>query len=623
MNPANPQHTIRRRGTRPTRLIGALAAVTTMIAGACGGGDSSDRAGTTSAFAVDADCTRIDMAVSSEKIDLLTDLAKTFNAANHKVDGHKVCVVPVSKASGGAMSALAKGWDTAADGPKPVVWSPASRAWGAVLNQRLTAKGDKAMAPDDAKNFMLTPLVIAMPKPMAQALGYPQTPIGWADIARLATAADGGWAAHGHPEWGPFRLGKTNPNFSTSGLSALIAQTYAAANKQTDLTAEDLGNPAVADFSRRIESAVVHYGDITMTFLNNWFKADRRGTSLTYASAVAVEEKSVIDYNSGNPDGVLSPGERPRPPKVPLTAIYPSEGTLYSDSPFYILDADWVSPTERKGAALFADFVSTPDVQRRVLRYGFRPAIPQVAVGAPVVTKNGVDPDQPKSVLSVPSPAVTDGLLKFWADNRKRARVMMVIDVSGSMAESADGTDGGDSKLELAKRAAISSLGEFSPDDEVGLRIFTTGLGSGDAEFEDLQPIAPIGPNRERLANSIRNLIPRNGTPLYSVAQQSFDDMARGYDPSRINAVILLTDGANDDGDDRDDARQLSTLLTELRSTATGEDAKPIRLFTVAYGASAQSEILSRMAEASAGAAYAAKDATTIEKVFSEVVSNF
>ena len=45
----------------------------------------------------------------------------------------------------------------------------------------------------------------------------------------------------------------------------------------------------------------MHYGDITMTFLNNWFAADARGTALTYASVVAVEEKSVIDYNLRQP----------------------------------------------------------------------------------------------------------------------------------------------------------------------------------------------------------------------------------------------------------------------------------------------------------------------------------
>jgi Ca-activated chloride channel family protein len=82
------------------------------------------------------------------------------------------------------------------------------------------------MAPP-SEPFMLTPLVIAMPEPMADR---PRAP-GDADRLRRhrpAVPEPEGWAAYGHPEWGPFRLGKTNPNFSTSGLSALIAQTYAA-----------------------------------------------------------------------------------------------------------------------------------------------------------------------------------------------------------------------------------------------------------------------------------------------------------------------------------------------------------------------------------------------------------
>ena len=153
---------------------------------------------------------------------------------------------------------------------------------------------------------MLTPLVIAVPEPMADALGYPENPIGWADVLQLARS-DTAWADLGHPEFGPFRLGKTNPNFSTSGLSALIAQTYAATGKTENLTAEDLANPQVIDFATGVESAVVHYGDTTPTFLNNLYREDH-SLALTYVSAVAVEEKSVIDYNLGNPDGVLEPG---------------------------------------------------------------------------------------------------------------------------------------------------------------------------------------------------------------------------------------------------------------------------------------------------------------------------
>ncbi len=106
-------------------------------------------------------------------------------------------------------------------------------------------------------------------------------------------------------------------------------------------------------FSQSVESAVVHYGDTTLTFLNNMYKADARGTALTYASAVAVEEKSVIDYNTGNPDGILDPGEVPRPPRIPLVSIYPKEGTLFSDNPLFILDAPWVTDEQKQGAALF------------------------------------------------------------------------------------------------------------------------------------------------------------------------------------------------------------------------------------------------------------------------------
>ena len=56
------------------------------------------------------------------------------------------------------------------------------------------------------------PLVFAMPKPMAEALGWPGKAIGWAELAELA-ADPKGWAKYGHPEWGAFKLGKTNPNF--------------------------------------------------------------------------------------------------------------------------------------------------------------------------------------------------------------------------------------------------------------------------------------------------------------------------------------------------------------------------------------------------------------------------
>jgi Ca-activated chloride channel family protein len=328
------------------------------------------------------------MASSPEKITLMTH-SREFNGSDQaKVGDTCVFVRPRSKASGAGAALLSAGWpDPDANGPQPVIWSPAASAWGAVVNQRLIDKGEAPIT-EPSTRFMLTPLVIAMPKPMAEALGYPSKSLGFSDIIALANDPQG-WAAFGHPEWGPFRLGKTNPNFSTSGLNFTMAQYYAATGKTRDLTLEDLARPDVQAFSQSVESAVVHYGDTTLTFLNNMYKADARGTALTYASAVAVEEKSVIDYNTGNPDGILDPGEVPRPPRIPLVSIYPKEGTLFSDSPLFILNAPWVSDEQKQGAALFRDFVTKPENQSEVLKFGFRPGNPSVAIGDPIPPANG------------------------------------------------------------------------------------------------------------------------------------------------------------------------------------------------------------------------------------------
>src|SRR5262249_38138661 len=129
-------------------------------------------------------------------------------------------------------------------------------------------------------------------------------------------------------------------------------------------------------------------------------RADQRGTGLTYVSAVAVEEKSVIDFNKGNPDGILDPGEKPKPPRVPLVAIYPKEGTLFSDNPFYTVDAPWVSTKEKRAAAKFEDYVQQPANQKRVLRSGFRPANPQVAIARRSTRSTASTPTSPRRASS-------------------------------------------------------------------------------------------------------------------------------------------------------------------------------------------------------------------------------
>jgi Ca-activated chloride channel homolog len=610
---------------RATRLLAlllafALAAACTAPDGDQGAGeDAGDEAGDQVGLDDTGDCIRVDMAVSPEKIDLLTDLAAEFNGTDEaQVDGRCVVIDPQRKSSGEAMTLLSQGWpDPEADGPPPVVWSPASSAWGAVLNQLLADQGEPEMAPP-SEPFMLTPLVIAMPKPMADAIGYPEELIGWADILDLARNEEG-WGAFGNPQWGPFRLGKTNPNFSTSGLSALIAQYYAATGKTSDLTAEDLARPEVEDFARGVESAVVHYGDTTLTFLNNLARADARGTALTYTSAIAVEEVSVVNYNRGNPDGVLEPGEQPVPPRDPLVAIYPEEGTLFSDNPFITLDAEWVSDGQRQAAQTFEVFTQRPENQERVLEFGFRPANPEVALADPITAENGLDPAQPQTQLEVPDPSVMVEILNTWDEQRKSARVMIAVDVSGSMGDPAE-PGSRETKLDLAKQAAIASLDQFKDDDQVGLRIFSTEVAPSEpTDYVDLVPIGPIGEQRAELGEAIDGLIPTLGTPLYTVTGDSYRDLLQTYEPDRINALILLSDGRNEDPNNND----LDGLLDSLQVGSEGGSATPVRIFPIAYGGDADLGTLRQIAEATNAAVYDASDPRSIEQVFTAVVSNF
>ena len=599
----------------------AVAAVLLVAAGCTNG---PTRGATDSGLGDPGNCVVVDMAVSPEKSDLILDLAKSFNGSKQaKLGKDCIFVRPQTKSSGAAAQLLYTNWDESVEGPRPVVWSPAASSWGQVVNQRRIDSGQQPIV-GTGQPFLVTPLVIAMPKPMADALGYPAKPVGWTDILNLAKDPRG-WGAVGHPEFGPFKLGKTNPNFSTSGLNELIAQTYAASNKTSGLSAEDLDKPEVVAFGTGIESSVVHYGDTTLTFLNNWYRADQHSSALNYVSAVAVEEKSVIDYNQGNPDGTLDPGEQPRPPKVPLVAIYPKEGTLFSDSPFFTLDAPWVSQQQKDAAKVFEAFVSLPDNQQKVLAFHFRPGNPAVPIGDPITRANGVDPNQPQTLLEVPQARVLTSLLDKWSAQRKKARVTLVLDVSGSMGDPADpkNADAG-TKLDLAKQAIRDAVSLFSPDDDLAFDIFSTGLGpSQDQRLFELVPSGRVGDVGEKLRAAVSNLSPFNDTPLYDVTKQVYETAVAQFDPARINAVVLLTDGKNDDGQPDDDQQQLQDLLNTLRAGNEGKLSHAVRVFPIAYGTDADSQTLRAIADASSSTFYSAKDPTTISQVLTSVISNF
>ena len=82
-------------------------------------------------------------------------------------------------------------------------------------------------------------------------------------IIRLARSNQG-FAEFGHPEFGSFKYAHTNPDFSTSGLSAVVAEYYAATGKKEGLTEADVPSSKARKIVRDIERSIVHDGDTTL-----------------------------------------------------------------------------------------------------------------------------------------------------------------------------------------------------------------------------------------------------------------------------------------------------------------------------------------------------------------------
>ena len=551
-------------------------------------------------------CATVVVTASVEKADLMGEVAKRYNASDRHVNGSCYGITVSAMASGLAESRLAESsWDPAW-GPAPDAWSPAASTWLQLLRQDRSSHDRPDILPAQAESVVATPIVLAMPEPMAKALGWPDAAIGWSDLLNLAKDP-GGWASKGHPEWGRFKLGKTNPNVSTSGLSATVGMFVAATGTSSDLTLDTMKDPHVREFVTGVEQSVAHYGDTALTFLTNLQRADDAGAALGYVGAVAVEEKSVVDYNEGNPTGDLETKGRHGEPKVPLVAVYPKEGTLNSDNPFAVLHAPWSDAAKQAGAKDYLAFLREPAQQEMFTNAGFRSydGRPGKAVSAGEYLREDIG----VPTLAPPSPPVLSSVRDAWGELRKKARILLVLDVSGSMGQSAGA---GKTRLELAQAAAVKSLAQLSDADEVGLWVFP----DQQQVYWQYLPVKPLGQQREELSNRIQQLIPSGGTPLYAVTRKASEELRKSASAETISAIVVMTDGRNEYPDDTD----LDGLVRQLGGVAAEGG---VRVFTIAYGADADLASLERISEASRAAAYDATDPLTIDSVFTNVLSNF
>ncbi len=501
---------------------------------------------------------RLLFSYGSEKQKWIEDVTAAFNEKGAKTAGGKrITVKAIPKGSGECVDDLISGRE------QDDLISPASNIFLKLGNAQSRAATGKDLI-GATQSLVISPVVIAMWKPMAEAIGWGKKPVGWADILALARN-DKGWSAYGYPQWGSFKFGHTHPAYSNSGILSLIAENYAATGKVRGLTVADVQNAKTRDFVDGIEASMVHYGSSTGFFGRKLFDSGPE-----YLSAAVLYESMVVESYANV-----------KAMPFPVVAIYPKEGTFWSDHPVGIVDRDWVTPERREAAETYIDYLLAAPQQQKALTYGFRPGSADLPVGAPIDAGHGVDPKQPATTLEVPSTEVISAIQRQWdTEEKKAADIVLVLDTSGSMQE--------DEKLPNAKTGAKQLVSLLSDKDDFSLVSFNTVPSWATAD-------QPLAASRKPSIDAVDSLFASGGTALYDALDQAYAHLQRR--PSdHIRAIVVLTDG-----EDNRSVLRLSELLSEVRTDA---ESRSIRIYTIAYGSDARRDLLKEIADATQGKSY-------------------
>ena len=426
---------------------------------------------------------------------------------------------------------------------------------------------------------------------LAQARARGATTVPPAGVSVVATPVVMALAADAVGKLGPGRptcdevlrdddiaVGAPDPTQDPVGLAALL-------EAQADLGSGPDGDATLVAFLRKLQTQLAEPGDSLFDRLPG-------ATTGPPVTAFPTTEQRMLRHN------VEQPGST-------LTAAYPSEAPTWMDYPFTVLAN--ASPAERDAAARLLVALQEPDGQAALVAGGFRTAdgtLPADRLVDGRIERN----------LSTPVPlaqsAASDAALQRWATATRSGRVEVLIDVSGSMNAVVPRL--GKTRLAVTLDAAARGLTLFEPTTALGLWTFANRL-DGDRDYRQVVPVTPVpqllsGPGLETL-RSIR-AVKGGYTGLYDSVLGLYEEARRNWEPGKLNVVVVLTDGDNDDpaGIGREE------LLRRLAADA--DPARPVPIIGLAIGPDVDPRPLQDIARATGGRSFVVTDPARIGTVF-------
>jgi Bacterial extracellular solute-binding protein/von Willebrand factor type A domain len=452
---------------------------------------------------------------------------------------------------------------------RPDVWIPESS-----LSLRRAQEAGAWKTPVTGTSIAGSPVVLAVAESEASKLGWPNKSLTWDQVLGPGSASDKGSLTVGFPDpvrdpvgaatlFGLQKLLRTAPkSASTVALRALSANTV----------------PKRSELAARLPGAA--HSDKPLT-------------------AFPTSEYDVLRHN-------VRQGS-------PLVAVYPDPRVKSAvptlDYPYAVLPE--IPNDEQQAAKKFLDRLIDGDSREKLGDAGFRTPDGKALRDRPQDRRTTADPIGP---TATPKASEVEGVLNAWAAVNLSGRLQVLLDVSGSMKEPVPGT--GKSRMQTTIDAAIAGTKLFSPVTKFGIWLYSTHL-DGDKDYRELLPVKPLG---EHLANGdvekLRTVRAQSAnTALYDAMLAAYRDSTQNWEAGRINTVVVMTDGQ----DDNDSDITRDQLRTELRKLQNPR--RPLRLIGIGIGPDVNAAELTAITKVTGGQAFVATDPTKIGDVFYSALS--
>jgi len=564
---------------RPRARRRTVAVATVLVLAVAGGAAAAVQSGLLSFGSSCRDeAVRLEVAASPDVAPALQAAADRARDDNLTSDGRCLDISVTARESSKVRDTLVAGKD-----PGVQVWVPDSDVWV----EQIGADGG-ATEVARVGNVASSPVGMAMVPAAAKSLGWPKKTYGWLELAGATLQDDS------------LKLGAADPARSATGLLALT-QLSTAAGKV------DGGDTQAAAMMKSLSQRISDSDGQLVETLPRDSSGTEQGNPKRN-QALVLSEQAAFAYNSSADSGSR------------LDFFYPKDGSPRLDYPFTLVDETRLTTDESRAAIRFMTYLRKPEQEQLLTDQGFRTSDDQVS--ATLVAKAGGEVPQPYTAAAgePASAAALQEALGTWTITVQSARITTVVDASSSMSEAVPGT--GRSRMDVTKESLLQALATFTQEDEIGLWEFSTKL-DGDKDYKVLVPTDRLGDSadgggtqRERLSAAFGGLepVPGGATGLYDTTLAAYKAATSSYAKGKFNALVVLTDGVNQDPG----SISRGALVSELEKLSN--PARPVPLIVIAVGPDSDRAEAEQLARATGGSGQQVNDPAQIHTVILKAI---